>query len=320
MLLFCLATLAGLGLLAVAADKFVDGASGLANSFGVSKLVIGILIVGFGTSAPELLVSGLAAMKGSPGISLGNAFGSNIANISLVIGVSALFRTLPVESAIVRREFPFLALATVVTFVLFLDGELGVMDGVILIALLLGILGALMRLSTRVSKSDPIFEELESNAEPLLSTKAALFWASLGLVGMLLGSRLLVWGASSIAADMGVSELVIGLTIVAVGTSLPELAAAIVSVRRGEGDLVIGNVIGSNLFNTLGVIGLPGLLAPCEIPSSLFWRDFPIMALLTAAFFLASMTPRGRGVISRVEGFLFLLAFAGYQLFLALGQ
>lgn len=316
MILFALAVLAGLVLLAYAADKFVDGASGLASNLGVSKLVIGIVIVGFGTSSPELLVSGLASLQGSPGLSLGNALGSNIANISLVIGAGALFRALSVESDIVRREFPVLGVATLITFVLLADGQLSRSDGVILLTLLVGSLGFLLWLSARASKRDALHAEVEDLPDPVLTTKASCFWSLAGLLGMMGGSQLLVWGASSIAAELGVSKLVIGLTIVAVGTSLPELAATIASVRKNEGDLVIGNVIGSNLFNTLGVLGLPGLLSPCEVPREVIWRDYPLMMLLTIAFFASSVTPRGKGLISRKEGLAFLLTFAGYQVLL----
>ncbi len=316
MFLFALAILAGLTLLAVAADKFVDGSSGLANSLGVSKLVIGLIVVGFGTSAPELLVSTMSALGGSPGISIGNALGSNISNIALVIGVTAIILPLPVASGIVRREFPFLGLATITSLVLLWDGTLSRFDGFVMIGLLFYTLARLLKLSSRASPVDPAVEEAEESLEDVPSVKLAWKWTLIGLAGMLIGSKMLVWGAESMAIELGVPPLVAGLTIVAVGTSAPELAASIVSARRGETDLVIGNVIGSNLFNTLAVLGIPGLLAPCDVPSGVLSRDYPIMIVLTILFFLASMTPRGRGIIGRREGLFFAAAFVGYQLLL----
>ncbi len=318
MIFFALKVLVGLVLLAFAADKFVDGASGLARSLGVSKLVIGLIVVGFGTSAPELLVSTKAALSGSPGIAIGNALGSNIANIALVVGVTAFIKALPVGSGIVRREFPFLGLATTLALLLLMDGQLSRIDAVIMSVLLIVILVLLLRLSSTASPVDPVVIDVQEGIVGLPALKPSLLLTAVGLVGMLFGSDLLVDGAKSIAEALEVPDLVIGLTIVAIGTSLPELAASIASARKDETDLVIGNVIGSNLFNTLGVIGIAGVFAPCEVPEGVLTRDFPIMIVLTIFFFLASMTPWGAGTVSRGKGLLFVAAFFGYQLMLAM--
>lgn len=318
MILLVFKVVFGLLVLAYAADKFVDGASGLARSLGISKLVVGLVIVGFGTSAPELLVSLQAALEGKPGLAIGNGIGSNISNIALVIGATAMIRALPVASGVVRREFPFLGLATAVTLGLLFDGELSRFDGVVMMALLIYILARLLRLSSRASPVDPIVQEAEASIEDGLSTKAAWLLTLAGLAGMLIGSRLLVDGATGIAVIMAVPDFVVGLTITAIGTSAPELAASIASARKGETDLVIGNVIGSNLFNTLAVLGIPAIFTPYDIPSGVLARDFPVMMVLTLLFFVASMTPLGKGVVNRREGKLFVAAFFAYQVLLLL--
>lgn len=316
MILLALKVIFGLLVLAYAADKFVDGASGLARSLGISKLVVGLVIVGFGTSAPELLVSLGAALRGEPGLAIGNGLGSNIANIALVIGATAMIRALPVASGVVRREFPFLGIATLVTLGLLLDGELGRLDGAVMMVLLVYILVRLVRLSGRASPADPVVQEAETAVGDDSSTKVSWLWTLTGLAGMLIGSQLLVDGATGIATIIGVPPFVVGLTITAIGTSAPELAASIASARKGETDLVIGNVIGSNLFNTLAVLGIPAIFRPYEIPDGVLVRDYPVMVVLTILFFVASMTPLGKGIVNRREGKLFVLAFFTYQVLL----
>jgi arabinose-5-phosphate isomerase len=253
MLLPILAVVGGLILLTWSAGRFVLGASCLARGLGVAPLLIGLTIVAFGTSAPEIVVSVLAALQGNPGLAIGNAIGSNIANIGLVLGLSALVTPLLVRSTILRQEFPILLLVSLLGFVLILDGTLGRIDGLILIAGLLLLTAWLIRSAMR----------------------------GLGLVVLMVSSRMLVWGSVEIAHALGVSDLVIGLTIVAIGTSLPELAASVMSALKGEHDIAIGNVIGSNMFNLLAVLGLPGLIHPAAIDPAVVTRDFPVMIGLT---------------------------------------
>jgi len=318
MIILALKIIFGLVVLALAADKFVDGASGLARNLGISKIVVGLVIVGFGTSAPELLVSLQAALEGKPGLAIGNGLGSNISNIALVVGVTAMIRALPVASGVVRREFPYLGFATIVTLALISDGGLSRFDGIAMVGLLLFMLARLVRLSSRASPADPVVKEAEQAIGETPSTKLSWTWALVGLAGMLIGSRLLVDGATGIAVLFDVPNFIVGLTITAIGTSAPELAASIASARRGETDLVIGNVIGSNLFNTLAVLGIPAIFVPYEVPAGVLSRDFPIMIVLTGLLFLASLTPRGKGIINRREGMMFVLAFFAYQVLLLL--
>ncbi len=314
-----LAIFAGLALLTFAADRFVDGAAALARNLGVSTLVIGLVVIGFGTSAPELLVSAMASLEGNPGISIGNALGSNVSNILLVAGFTALVRPLAVKSGIVRREFRVLGVATLLLWLLFADGRISRFDGVVLLVAMVASLTLLVRLSRGVAATDAILEEVESaQAESMRGPKAIAYTVG-GLAGLLIGSRALVWGASSIAAGLGVSDLVIGLTVVAIGTSLPELAASIASARKGETDLVIGNIVGSNLFNSLAVIGLPGLLSPCVLPDGVLSRDMPILTVTSLVFYWMSSRSKKGGVLSRPEGLVLLAGFVVYEFLLFFG-
>ncbi len=324
-----LAVIAGLVFLVWSAERFVLGAAGLARNLGVSPLIIGMTIMGFGTSAPEMLVSGMAASSGNPGMGIGNALGSNIANIALVLGVTALIMPLTVDSGILRREFPVLFAATLLAGALMLDGELGVLDGAILLgstALLIFWMIWLGKRSQSVpsgtpataSLADPLTGEFEREVPTSLSTGQAVFWAVLGLVALVLSSRLLVWGAVNIAQDLGVSDLVIGLTIIAIGTSLPELAASVMSALKGEDDMAVGNIIGSNMFNLLAVLALPGLIAPSVLEPAVLQRDFPVVLGLTFVLFLMAYGFRGPGRINRLEGGLLLACFVGYMTWLGM--
>lgn len=324
-----LAVVGGLVFLVWSAERFVHGAAGLARNLGVSPLIIGMTIMGFGTSAPEMLVSGMAASSGNPGIGIGNALGSNIANIALVLGVTALIMPLTVDSGILRREFPVLFAVTLLAGALMLDGELGVLDGTILLgstALLIFWMIWLGKRSQTVasdpqitaSVADPLTGEFEREVPSTLSTQKAVFWAVLGLVALVLSSKLLVWGAVNIAQDLGISDLVIGLTIIAIGTSLPELAASIMSALKGEDDMAVGNIIGSNMFNLLAVLALPGLIAPSVLEPAVLQRDFPVVAGLTLVLFLMAYGFRGPGRINRLEGGLLLACFVGYMTWLGM--
>ncbi|MFP4136999.1 MAG: calcium/sodium antiporter [Halomonas sp.] len=313
MILPALAVVAGLVLLVWSAERFVDGAAATSSRLGLSPLLIGMLVIGFGTSAPELVVSALAAGQGNPGLALGNAYGSNIANIGLILGLVALVSPLAVHSAVVRRELPVLGAVTLLSALLMWGGVIDRLEG----ALLLVLLAAFMAVSiwrARGEGDDPLAAETEESLEVRpMSLRAGLAWTGIGLLLLVVSSRILVWGAVAIAQGVGVSDLIIGLTVVAVGTSLPELASSISALRRREHDLVLGNVVGSNLFNTLGVVGLAAVIAPIEVGSVVLARDWSLMALMTLLLALFAMGWRGReGRINRFEGAALLSMFVAY--------
>jgi cation:H+ antiporter len=313
MLLAAAAILIGLFILVWGADRFVLGAASLARILGVPPLLIGLTVVGFGTSAPEILVSTMAALEGSPGIAIGNALGSNIANIALILGVTALFSPLTVQSDMLRREYPILLAVSAGAFVLLADGHLGRVDGLILLAGLILSMLLLVSIGLRRRDHDPLAEEMEAEIPSGLTALAASGWFLVGLIALIISSRLLVWGAIEVAVTLGISDLVIGLTIVAVGTSLPELAAAVMSAVKNEHDLAIGNVVGSNIWNLLAVLGIPGLLAPGVIPPEVVNRDMLVMLALTLALFVMGRSKHTRGTINRLEGGLLLSCFIAYQ-------
>ncbi|EIJ33822.1 calcium/sodium antiporter [Thiothrix nivea] len=319
MLLFTLAVLTGLILLAWSADRFVLGAASLARLTGISPLTVGMVIVGFGTSAPEILVSVIAALDGAPGMALGNAVGSNIANIALILGVTALLTPLAVHSRIVKRELPIVLGVGIFSWLLLRDGDASRLDGAILLSLLVGLLVWLVYSAKRSYFLEPLTAEMTGEVQEIqadLTMPRAIFWTVAGLILLVASSRLLVWGASGIATAFGISDLVIGLTIVAIGTSLPELAASIASARKGEADLAVGNIVGSNLFNNLAVIGLPAMIHPLATPPELLSRDLPIMIGLTLLLIVFNYTPPKNNMITRPEGLILLAAFIGYQLLL----
>jgi cation:H+ antiporter len=316
MLLSLVAIICGFALLVWGADRFVAGAAALARNFGVSPMLIGLTIVGFGTSAPEILVSSMAAAQGNPGLAIGNALGSNIANIGLILGVTALVAPLTVNSATLRREYPMLLAVTLLTILLMLDGTLGRIDGVILLVGLVVLLFGMARIAMTSRGSDPMKQEYDAEIPEEMKTSAAIFWFLAGLILLLVSSRMLVWGSVNIATAFGVSDLVIGLTIVALGTSLPELAAGIASAIKKEHDIAIGNIIGSNMYNLLAVLAMPGLIAPGAFTAEALTRDLPVMVGLTIAMFLMSYGFGGQGRINRFEASLLLAAFIGYQGFL----
>jgi cation:H+ antiporter len=319
MLVNIAAVILGFAILVWGAERFITGAAALARNMGVPPLLIGLTIVGFGTSAPEILVSAMASIQGNPGLAIGNALGSNIANIALILGVTALVSPLTVHSNTLKREYPMLLAVCLLAMMLMLDGELDHLDGIILLSGLVIVLLAMARIGMTGRSSDPM--QLEYNAEipEDMPTGRAVTWFLLGLALLLVSSRMLVWGAVNIATAFGVSDLVIGLTIVALGTSLPELAAGVASALKGEHDIAIGNVIGSNMFNLLAVLPMPALLAPGRFDPEILTRDMPVMIGLTLAMFVMSYGLRKQGRISRIEGVLLLCAFIGYQGMLFLG-
>ncbi|WP_114416497.1 calcium/sodium antiporter [Marinospirillum perlucidum] len=319
MLLQVLAVIGGLILLVWSADRFVVGASVTAEKLGVPVLVIGMLLMGFGTSAPEMLVAVQASLDGSPDLAVGNALGSNIANIALILGITALVTPIPVATGLVRKEIPLLLVVTLGAALLLLDQQLVWWKGAILLGGLLAFIGYSYWL-TRQGQSDALLEEVESTLQPM-STARALFWLLAGLILLIVSSRLLVWGAVELALAWGVSEMVVGLTLVAVGTSLPELAASLAAARKGQADLVLGNIIGSNVFNLLAVLPFPALLASgSELGAELLWRDLPVMLGLTLLLLLVSLGRQGMERINRPEGAVLLLCFIGYQGWLFLGS
>ncbi len=305
--------LAGFALLVWSADRFVMGAAATARILGVSPLLIGLTIVGFGTSAPEILVSVMASLQDNPGLAIGNAIGSNITNIALILGVTAIVVPLTVHSGIVKRELPVLIGTTFIAYLMLSDDTLDFHDGLILLLGLVFMLTIVIYIGLHGRDKDPVIAEYEAGIPTDLSLRQSVMWLVIGLIVLIGSSRLLVWGAVGIAEHFGISDLIIGLTIVALGTSLPELAASISSALKNEHDIAIGNVIGSNMFNLLAVLGLPGLISPGPVDPAVISRDMPVMIALTVALLLMAYGIRGRGRINRLEGLLLLAAYAGYQ-------
>lgn len=311
------ALIVGLVLLVWSADRFVEGSASTARYFGMPPLLIGMVVVGFGTSAPEMVVSALAAFDGSPGIALGNAYGSNIANIALILGVTALISPIMVHSRVLRKELPILALVTLLSIVLIADLDITRLDAVILLLVFGGLMAWTIYQGLR-RKTDSLAEEVEvATAEKAMPLNRAVFWLVVGLLMLIASSRILVWGAVEIAQVFGVSDMIIGLTIVAVGTSLPELASSVIAARKGEHDIALGNVIGSNLFNTLAVVGIAGTIHPLAVEPETLSRDIVVMGALTVSLFLIGYGFRGRqGRVNRLEGAALLLVYAGYTAWL----
>ena len=317
MLLAFIAVVVGLVLLIWSAEKFIDGAAATSRWLGLSPLLIGMLVIGFGTSAPEMMVSVLAAMQGNPGLAVGNAYGSNIANIGLVLGFIALISPLAVHSAVIHKEMPLLVAVMLLTGYMLFDGWISRAEAIVLLVAL-GIFMAISIIRSRGQEGDPlsgeVTESLDSNP---MSRGKAIMWTLIGLVLLIASSRLLVWGAVEIAVAFGVSDLIIGLTVVAVGTSLPELASSISALRRKEHDMVLGNVVGSNLFNSMAVVGLAGVIAPIEAGREVLVRDWSVMTFMTLMMVLFAFSWRGRPRrINRVEGgvlFAIFIAYTGYM-------
>jgi len=316
MTLAFLAIAFGLALLVWSADRFVEGSASAARHIGMPPLMIGMVIVGFGTSAPEMVVSALAASQGNPGIALGNAYGSNITNIALILGLTALISPIAVHSQVLRKELPILSVVTALAAWQLWDGEITRIDALVL----LGVFGGLMAWTIwqgLQKRADALGGEMEQELEiRAMPIRKAMFWLVAGLIILIISSRILVWGAVEIAHGFGVSDLIIGLTIVAVGTSLPELASSVIATRKGEHDIALGNVLGSNLFNTLAVVGIAGVIHPLAVGPELFNRDMLVMAALTLSLFVIGYGFRGPGRINRVEGLVLLACYVGYTTYL----
>ena len=303
----------GFILLVWGADRLVAGASATARNLGVSPLVIGLTIVAFGTSSPELVVSAIAAFQGNPGLAVGNAIGSNIANIGLILGLTALIYPLRVKSEILKREYPLLMLIMIASFIMAADLVFERTEGWLMLFGLSVLIVWMVRFGLRLGPQDPLAEEFAAEIPIDMPMRISVMWLLVGLVILPLSSSFLVDGAVSIAQSLAVSDAVIGLTIVAFGTSLPELAAALTSAFRKEDDLAIGTVIGSNMFNILGVLGIAATINPVQVDELMLKQDFPVMFLLTVLLFFMAYSISGPGRISRKSGGLLLTIYGCYQ-------
>lgn len=319
MLLPILAVVASLALLVWSADRFVEGSAATACHSGMPPLLIGMLVVGFGTSAPEMFVSALASLQGNPGIALGNAYGSNITNIALILGLTALISPVAVHSQVLRQELPILSLVTVLAVWQLWDGELSRNDGMVLLVVFAGLMTWSIRQGLR-QRADAFGVEMEDELVACsMPPGRAIIWLVVGLVLLIVSSRILVWGAVAIARQLNIDDLIIGLTVVAVGTSLPELAASIIALYRKEHDIALGNILGSNLFNTLAVVGIAGAIQPMAVSPDVLSRDMLVMTGLTFFLFIFGYGFRGPGRINRFEGAALLIVYVGYTLYLVMG-
>lgn len=312
------AIIAGLVLLVWSADRFVEGAAATAKHLGMPSLLIGMVIIGFGTSAPELAVSAMAAADGNPGLALGNGYGSNITNIALIVGLTAVIAPIAVHSQVIRKELPLLLVLTAIAGVQLLDGQLSRLDGWVLLGVFAAVMGWSIYQGIK-GKGDSLVGDTDAEliAHPM-PLKVALIWLVVGLVLLIISSRMLVWGAVTIAQALGVSDLIIGLTIVAIGTSLPELASALAAVKKNEHDLILGNIVGSGIFNTLAVVGLAAVIEPLTVDPEVLYRDWTLMAALTFGLLLMAVGLTGkRKLVSRLDGALLLLVYVSYTGYLA---
>ena len=310
--------LIGLVLLVWSSDIFIDGAASVSVHMNISPLVIGVVVLGFGTSMPEIVVATLAALDGSPGLAIGNAVGSNIANIALVLGVAAIISPIVVKSSILKRELPLLLAISFGAYALVLDGELGFMDGIILVTTLILVMTWMIKANKAIDPADPMAVDTlqEVDTMPSLTMKKSIVFLVGGLLVLMASAKMMVWGAVEIAHAFEVPEVVIGLTIIAIGTSLPELAAAIAAARKNEADLMIGNIVGSNLFNILAVLSVPALLAPSALDSAILAVDMPVMLGFTLAMLVLALPRKGKAAINAPKGFLLTFGFVAYLVLL----
>lgn len=305
--------LVGLVVLSWSADRFVYGASALAKNMGIAPMMIGLTIVAMGSSAPEIVVSATASLTGSIDTAVGNSLGSNITNIALVLGITALIKPLLVSSTTLKRELPVLLIMTLIAVYFLSDSFISSFEGIVLISLFVLVIAGMAVLSFKVEKNDPLIAETDSEVPSNVPTGTAIFWVVVGLILLPLSAHFLVESAVFIARYFGISDLVIGLTIIAIGTSLPELAASIAGVLKGEDDLALGNIIGSNIFNLLAVLAMPGLIAPGVIDGNAANRDSWVMLGLTLLVFVFCFNLRGTRQINRYEAGIFLFIFVAYQ-------
>ncbi|MDD5582692.1 MAG: calcium/sodium antiporter [Candidatus Marinimicrobia bacterium] len=303
-------------LLLWSADRFVEGSAAVAHHLGLSPLLIGMVIVGFGTSMPELLVSTMSAYQGNPNIALGNAYGSNISNIAIILGLTALITPLTIHSSVLKKELPLLLAVSLVASFQLQDGWLSRVDAIVLLGLFLAIMS--WYIYEGFHKREDLLQnnmalELKTRRLPL---KKGILYIAVGLPLLIGSARLLVWSAIKIAEHLGVSDILIGLTLVAIGTSLPELASSLMAGLKDEHDLAVGNILGSNLFNTLVVVGLAAIIKPMPVERIIFVRDIPVMIFLTLSLFVLGFGYRKPGRINRLEGALLLAIYGGYLFYL----
>jgi cation:H+ antiporter len=296
-----------------AADRFVFGASALASNLGISPMIIGLTIVAMGSSAPEIMVAATASLSGSTDTAVGNAIGSNITNVALVLGLTAMLKPLSIASGTLKKEMPVLLGVTLLAVYFLSDYFLSSIEGIVLIVLFFAVIGGLTWMSFNMEKGDPILPSTEDEIPSGVPTSKAVLWLIVGMILLPLSAHFMVGSAEIIARYFGLSELVIGLTIIAIGTSLPELAASIAGVLKGEDDLALGNIIGSNIFNLLAVLAMPGLIAPGLVDENAATRDSYVMLGLTILLVVASFNLRGTRRINRFEGLCLIGCFVGYQ-------
>ncbi|GHF78687.1 calcium/sodium antiporter [Thalassotalea marina] len=303
------------------ADKFVLGASSVARNFGVSPMIIGLTIVAMGSSAPEMMIAATASLEGYPDTAIGNAIGSNITNIALVLGITAVMHPLTVSSSTIKRELPLILAVTAIAYWMLFDEHFSFTEGLILIIGFVVYIVALLLITLKRAKTNPMDDamiiEAEQEVPDAISNTWAFTWLTIGIILLPLSATYLVDSSVFIAKSFGISDLVIGLTVIAIGTSLPELAASIMSIIKKEDDLAMGNIIGSNIFNILAVLSLAGLISPGDIDPEASYRDAPYMLGITVLLFLLCFTKRlGNFKITRSKGILLLVSFVAYQLLL----
>ena len=305
----------GLIFLVWSADRLVYGSAALARNFGISPLVIGMTILAMGSSAPEMMVSATAALDGKTDTAVGNVLGSNIANIALILGITALIKPLSISSAVLRRELPLMIVVTLIAGAILWDNHLGFMEGVLLLALFVAFILAMLHISRKEKQNgDAMLDEDKAEVPEGVSNSKAALWVVVGLIVLPLSADALVDSSVVIAKYFGMSDLVIGLTIIAVGTSLPELAASVAGVMKGEDDMAVGNIIGSNVFNILAVMGIPGILNPSILSELAMGRDFWVM--LGVSLLLVAMALGKSRSINRIEGSILFIVFIAYQAYL----
>lgn len=321
MLLQVFILLVSLVTLVWSADKFVFGASSLARNLGISPMIIGLTIVAMGSSAPEMMVAASASFQGNPNTGVGNAIGSNITNIALVLGITALFQPLSVSSSTIKREIPLILAISVLAYWMLSDNHFSFVEGAILITgfftYIIALLAITLKRSKHVPIDDPMILEATSEVPEAVSKSSSILWLVVGMILLPLSANFLVESSVFIAKSFGISDLVIGLTVIAIGTSLPELAASVMSIIKKEDDLALGNIIGSNIFNILAVLSLTGLIAPGAIDEAAASRDAPFMVGVTLLLFVICFSRRfGYFRITRLKGLLLLLCFIAYQILL----
>jgi cation:H+ antiporter len=305
------AVIVGLIILVWSADKFVIGAAATARRLGMSPLLVGLTIVAMGTSAPEMFVSAMAALDGAGNLAVGNALGSNITNIALVLGVTALISPIPLQKKLLKKELPLLVLISIIGGLTLADLELNMVDGLILIGAMIVALYLMFQESSE--SGEAVVEEDEAAEIENTPLSKAVIELVIGLAALMISSKMLVWGATLIAREFGISDLVIGLTIVAIGTSLPELAASVASALKGHHDIAIGNVIGSNMFNLLTVMPIPGLLAVTQVDALALYRDYAVMMVLTIALLVLFLLSYRKGKLGRIPGAMLTTSFVAYM-------